>query len=333
MKIILNKCNILDEYIKHSNINCCTSTKEELFKKKNVVVLGNFDGVHKGHQHLFRIAKDIANKNNLNVIVYTFFEYPEKLENRITTLPEKVELMKKYNIDYIYFDNFCLVKDLLPNEFIEQILLETLNASHIVCGFNYTFGKNKSGNAKDMVEYNSKQIQNNIGVTVVDPISDDMGLTISSTRIREYISNSDLLTARKLLNHNPMILGEVLHGKKIGRELGFPTANLLFEKRVYPQLGTYGVYIEIEGYNSVFHGVMNIGKNPTLKPGEFSVEVHILDFNDDIYGKIIKIEILEKISNEMKFTTVQDLIEKINNDVQRWRIRIDEEFRDTNKNR
>ena len=148
--------------------------------------------------------------------------------------------------------------------------------------------------------------------------------------IEKYELNTDLQKAKELLGHNPTILGEVIHGKKIGRTLGFPTANLKFENKVYPSYGAYGVYVHIFGDPNIYHGVMNIGTNPTLKPGELSVEVHILDFNKDIYGETIKIEILEKISDEIKFTTVEDLIEKINNDVKLWRKRIDEKYGNTN---
>ena len=167
---------------------------------------------------------------------------------------------------------------------MKNILIEKLNVVEIFCGFNYTFGINKSGTVDTLKEIIANELNNEITVSVIDSVKDSEDKVISSTRIREYIMNTDLQKAKELLGHNSIILGEVIHGKKIGRTLGFPTANLKFENKVYPSYGAYGVYVHIFGDSNIYHGVMNIGTNPTLKPGELSVEVHILDFNKDIYG-------------------------------------------------
>ena len=128
-------------------------------------------------------------------------------------------------------------------------------------------------------------------------------------------------------------MGEVIHGKKLGRTLGFPTANLEFDNKVYPDFGVYGVYVHIEGDDKLYHGVMSIGENPTIKGHGLSVETHIFDFNRDIYGKIIMIEVLEKISDQIKLNSIDELIEKINVDAILWKKRIEEKYYDTSKNR
>jgi riboflavin kinase/FMN adenylyltransferase len=298
--------------------------------EQKIAILGNFDGIHLGHQRLFNEAIKRAKEKGYKTMIYTFYEYPAKVDNRITTLSEKIDFFSELPIDYLYLDEFYEIKDLTPVEFLENILIEKLNVVEIFCGFNYTFGVNKSGTVDTLKEIIANELNNKITVSVIDSVKDSEDKVISSTRIREYIMNTDLQKAKELLGHNPIILGEVIHGKKIGRTLGFPTANLKFENKVYPSYGAYGVYVHIFGDPNIYHGVMNIGTNPTLKPGELSVEVHILDFNKDIYGETIKIEILEKISDEIKFTTVEDLIEKINNDVKLWRKRIDEKYGNTN---
>lgn len=129
------------------------------------------------------------------------------------------------------------------------------------------------------------------------------------------------------------MLGGVVHGKKLGRTLGFPTANFKFRNKVYPNFGVYGVYIQIEGDKKIYHGVMNIGRNPTVESGTLNIETHIFDFDKDIYGKVILVEVLEKISDEIKLNSINELIEKISNDVESWRKRIDEKYYDTSKNR
>ena len=335
MQIILNDCEKLYDYMKFKTLHCDNVTKasDNMSLEKKIVILGNFDGIHLGHQKLFEEAKKRAKETNYKTMIYTFYEYPGKLNNRITTLSEKVDFFDEINIDYLYLDDFYDVKDMSPLEFLKDILIDKLNVVEIFCGFNYTFGKNKSGNVDILKEIISTKLDNKIIVSVIDPVMDDKNKVISSTRIREYMLDTNLHKAKELLGHNPIILGEVIHGKKIGRELGFPTANLKFENKVYPGYGTYGVYVHVEGDEKIYNGVMNIGVNPTLKEGELSVEVHILDFNEDIYGKVIKVEILEKISDEVKFTNVNDLITKINNDVEIWRKRIDEKYGDTSKNR
>ena len=151
---------------------------------------------------------------------------------------------------------------------------------------------------------------------------DENGEIISSTRVRNYIKEGNFEKVRKLLGHNFIILGEVIYGKQLGRVIGFPTANLRFENKIYPEFGVYGVKICIQDDEKVYNGVMNIGRNPTVDTGVLSVETNIFDFNEDIYGKVIFIEILENIRHEKKFESVDELKEQISKDVNYWKNKI-----------
>ena len=220
-----------------------------------------------------------------------------------------------------------------PEEFVEKVLVNTLNVKEIYCGFNFTFGKNKSGNIKVLDDIIRDKYDNSIIINVQSPVLDSENDIISSTRIRDYIEKADFDKISDLSGHNFIIMGEVIHGKKLGRTLGFPTANLEFDNKVYPDFGVYGVYVHIEGDDKIYHGVMSIGENPTIEGHGLSVETHIFDFNRDIYGKIIMVEVLEKISDQIKLNSIDELIEKINVDAILWKKRIEEKYHDTSKNR
>ena len=316
IKLIAKKCEYLNEIIKFKGLHCnFQKNSEELKKKGNIVILGNFDGVHKGHMTIFKNAIERAKEKDYN------------------TPSEKVELIDEVGIDYIYLEEFEDVRNYSPEEFIEKVLVNTLNVKEIYCGFNFTFGKNKSGNIKVLDDIIRDKYNNSIVINVQSPVLDSENDIISSTRIRDYIEKADFDKISDLSGHNFIIMGEVIHGKKLGRTLGFPTANLEFDNKVYPDFGVYGVYVHIEGDDKIYHGVMSIGENPTIEGHGLSVETHIFDFNRDIYGKIIMIEVLEKISDQIKLNSIDELIEKINVDAILWKKRIEEKYHDTSKNR
>ena len=334
IKLITKKCEYLTEIIKFKDLNCnFQQNSDDLKKKGNIIILGNFDGVHKGHMTIFQNAITRAKEKDYNTVVYTFREYPQKKSTKITTPSEKVELIDEAGIDYIYLDEFEDVRNYSPEEFVEKVLVNTLNVKEIYCGFNFTFGKNKSGNIKVLDDIIRDKYNNSILINVQSPVLDSENDIISSTRIREYIEKTDFKKITELLGHNFIIIGEVIHGKKLGRTLGFPTANLEFDNKVYPDFGVYGVYVHVEGDSKIYHGVMSIGENPTIKGHGLSVETHIFDFNRDIYGKIVMVEVLEKISNQIKLNSIDELIEKINVDAIIWKKRIEEKYHDTSKNR
>ena len=303
---------------------------EQLSTQKNIVILGNFDGIHKGHQELIKRGISCAKENNHKTILFTFKSHTDQKVKLLTNNCEKIEILKNFDLDYIYFEEFEDVRNLSPEEFLKEIIMKKLNSNKVICGFDFTFAKGKSGNTELLKELGK---ENDVKVIVIDSVKDENGDIVSSTRIRKYIEDGEIEEAKKLLGHYPMIAGEVVHGKKMARQMGFPTANLTFENKVYPPFGTYGVRVKINGEKSIYDGVMNLGKNPTLKPGELSVEVHILDFNRFIYGKTISIFILEKISDEIKFENIDQLVQKIDNDVKYWKKKVKDEYGNTDKTR
>lgn len=278
---------------------------------KNVIVLGNFDGVHKGHQKLITMALDYARKNNLKCIVYTFSTLPNN-KKYIMTVEEKVNAIKELGVDEVYIDDFYNIKNYMPEEFVKDILIEKLQAKKVFCGFNYTFGHNKIGN----IEKLSKLID----TSVVDEIKID-DITVSSSVIRKYIEEGLLEKATELLGKPFQISGPVIHGKQLGRTIGFPTANLrLNALKISVPYGVYGAYLEIDGDKKRHLAIMNIGKNPTVNDeNTVTAEANIFDFNEDIYGKKICIYLIKRIRAEKKFKNLIELKKQITTDKDLWR--------------
>lgn len=291
------------EYCVNAEIPDYHRNIEEIKCNKNIAVLGNFDGIHKGHQVILRKAVKRAREKGLKTIVYTFSEYPKNQQTKITTCSEKAYLLNKNEIDYLYLEQFEKVRNYSPEEFVEKVIVNELNADEVYCGFNFTFGKGKSGNVGILEKLLKER---NIKLNVQDAVLDEEGEVISSTRIRNYIKKGNFDKVRELLGHNFIILGEVIYGKQLGRVIGFPTANLKFENKIYPEFGVYGAKIHIQGDDKVYNGVMNIGRNPTVDVGVLSVETNIFDFSEDIYGKIILIEVLENIRYEKNLVRLKN---------------------------
>ena len=322
MKFITENLSEIEDIVKYnSDLEFTDYDKnlKEIKQNKNIVILGNFDGIHIGHQIILQKAVKEAKEKNLKTIVYTFSEYPKNQQTKITTCSEKAYLLNENGIDYLYLEQFEKVRNYSVEEFVEKIIVNILNANEVYCGFNFTFGKGKSGNAETLEKLLREK---NIKLNVQEPILDENGEIISSTRVRNYIKEGNFEKVRKLLGHNFIILGEVVYGKQLGRMIGFPTANLRFENKIYPEFGVYGVKIHIENDEKVYNGVMNIGRNPTVDVGVLSVETNIFNFNEDIYGKVILIEVLENIRPEKKFDSVEELKTQIGNDVNYWKQKI-----------
>lgn len=321
MKFITENLSEIKDIVEYEDFKFTDYNKnfKEMKKNKNIVILGNFDGVHAGHQIILKKALNRAKEKKLKTVVYTFSEYPKNQQTKITTSSEKAYLLNEIGIDYLYLENFEKVRNYSPEEFIEKIIINILNACEVYCGFNFTFGKEKSGNV-DILEKLLRE--KNIKLNIQKPVLDINGEIISSTRIRNYIKKGNFEKSRELLGHNFIILGKVIYGKQLGRVIGFPTANLRFENKIYPEFGVYGVKIHIQDDKKVYNGVMNIGRNPTVDVGVLSVETNIFDFNADIYGKVILIEVLENIRKEKKFNSVDELKNQIGNDVNYWKNKI-----------
>lgn len=287
------------------------------------IALGTFDGIHFGHKEVILSAVKRAKEINGKAVVFTFSPHPLNIitsqngPKLINSKEEKIFLLKELGVDAIIFANFTIeFSELHPEEFISRILINTLNAKELFVGFNYTFGKNGIGNTDYLSELSHKY---NMQINVVPPVSIDNEV-VSSTLIRSYISKGKFDEAEKLLGYKPIISGKVIRGKQYASELGFPTANLKIINKVYPPYGVYGVKVVIPDIGDhEYDGVMNIGVNPTLKPGEHSIEVHLLDFSEKLYSKNIIIKVLRFIRTEEKFNNKEELITKIEEDIQYWR--------------
>ena len=296
--------------------------KSEERLKNSYVALGTFDGVHRGHRVLINSAIEKAKKNGGISVVYTFLNHPleiiapERVPKMINTIDEKLRLLEEMGVDYVVLQTFDeKYAETSKEEFIDKILIEYLGAKEIFVGFNYTFAERGSGN----VEYLKKVApEKGIKLNEIEAI-EYKGQVLSSTLIRKFILEGKIEEANMFLGRPFFISGEVEHGKKLGRVLGFPTANLKVVNKVYPPFGIFGGTVLIEGEKEKYNAVVNIGKNPTLKPGELSVEVHILDFNRDIYGKKIDVSIEKHLRDEKKFGSMEELRQGIRNDVENWR--------------
>ena len=287
------------------------------------VAIGNFDGVHYGHKKLINETIKAARENSKKAVVFTFekhpleFLFPERKFDYINTNEEKLYLLESLGVDVVIMQK--LDKNFLeytPLEFV-RILKNKLKVKEIFVGFNFSFGKGGLGTAEDL-EYLAEV--HNIKVNELPPVTLD-GELVSSSAIRKKIANSDFDGAVKLLDHPMIVIGEVIHGKKIARQLGFPTTNIKMDNnRLYPPSGIYGAFLQVSEKNSkVLYGVVNIGYNPTLKQ-EMSLEVHILDFDREVYGEKMYIQIVKFMRKEKKFSSIDELKATIQADVDRWKL-------------
>jgi len=286
--------------------------------KPLTVVLGNFDGVHLGHQNLIKMAQSISKGMDGTTLIFTFHPHPQMVFNKdmklINSFDLKIRLIEQLGVDYLLIVPFVEeFYKLSPEEFVEQILYKKLNVSHVVAGFNYTFGYKGMGKTKDLIDIGAKF---GIKTTIMDPFYVD-GQLVSSSKIREYLESGKIVEASKLLGYFPRILGSVVSGNKIGRKMGIPTANLKWDADVLlPKSGVYAVQVEVLG--QIKPGVLNIGTRPTVSSNNnVTMEVNILDFNQDIYGEKLEVIFYQKLRDEKKFNNILDLKKQIEMDTLR----------------
>ncbi|ACS80983.1 bifunctional riboflavin kinase/FAD synthetase [Maridesulfovibrio salexigens] len=281
------------------------------------VTIGNFDGVHKGHQKLISSTCKKARANGLASVVVTFDPHPlrvlvnSKTPPFITLTSQKLELIALHKPDIILALNFTKeMAALSPEEFIQRYLIEPLGMKEMVVGYDYALGKGRSGNYETIVKLGQKH---EYGVERLDPVIINDAV-VSSSRIRDMVSEGNVWDVRPLLGRFYQVRGEVVHGmNRGGRLLGFPTANIKLEDELFPKKGVYAIRVEVEG--KVLPGVANIGKNPTFGNEALSVEAHILDFSKDIYGKDIRVHFIQRIRSEKKFNGLDELKERIGIDI------------------
>jgi len=281
------------------------------------VTIGNFDGVHKGHQKLIGLACARAKARDLTSVVVTFDPHPlrvlrsDKTPPFITLTEQKIELISQFGPQACLLLHFTMdMAKLTPEEFVKKYLVDGLNMKEMIIGYDYHLGKGRAGNFETLTELGVKH-----GFTVdrLDPVSIDNAI-VSSTRIRDLVQAGKVWPVRPLLGRFYQVTGEVVHGmNRGGKLLGFPTANLKLVDELFPKKGVYAIWVEIEG--EVYKGVANIGKNPTFGNDALSVEAHVLDFSGDLYGSDIRVHFVQRIRDEKKFNGIDELKERIAMDV------------------
>ncbi len=282
-----------------------------------VVTIGNFDGIHLGHQLIFRRLSEEARRENCPAVVISFEPHPKMVlhpERRpfylITSPEEKIGLLANLNMDTLILIPFSLeYARTTAEEFVRGVLWEKLHIRKIIIGHDYTFGRGKEGNEAFLTALGGKL---GFAVEVMNAVK--VGeTTVSSTRIREALLAGEVGFAATLLGRPYNLGGRVVAGHHRGVELGFPTANIKPDKELVPPRGVYAVQVLLEGRR--LPGVLNIGFNPTFADQELSIEVHIFDFNEDIYGKTLDILFIERLRDEVRFASPGELIAQIDRDI------------------
>ncbi|MFA1820630.1 riboflavin biosynthesis protein RibF [Virgibacillus oceani] len=294
--------------------------REEL--PETAAAIGFFDGVHKGHQKLINTAISESSKNQLESAVITFHPHPSVVLKKdkqhvqyITPLHVKKKILQQMNIDRLYIITFNeQLASLSPKEFISHFI-DGLNIKHIIGGFDYTFGHKGKGNMDLM----KKQAGNRLEVTTIDKVEMD-NEKVSSTKIREFMNAGKIEKVNTLLNRPLATTGTVVKGDQRGRTIGFPTANLeINQDTLMPKPGVYAVKALYK--NEAYEGMANLGVKPTFTTGEKipTLEVHLLDYNNDIYGEELVIEWYQYIRDEVKFNGIDELVNQLKKDEQQTR--------------
>ncbi|MBD2809450.1 bifunctional riboflavin kinase/FAD synthetase [Xenorhabdus sp. Vera] len=282
-----------------------------------VLTIGNFDGVHRGHQALLKHLKQEGQRLGLPTMVMIFEPQPlevfaaDKAPARLTRLRDKIKYLAQNGVDYLLcvkFDKYFASNS--PEAFVSKLLVEKLGVKFLAIGDDFRFGKNRLGDFH-YLQQAGKQYKFDVAST--DSFCDS-GLRISSTAIRQALQSNDLVLAETLLGHPYSISGRVVHGNKLGRTIGFPTANLPLKRLVAPVKGVYAV--EVHGLGDTpLPGVANIGNRPTVAGQSQQLEVHLIDTQMDLYGHHIDVVLRKKLRDEQRFASLDALKQQIANDV------------------
>lgn len=289
-------------------------SKPENKKTGYCATIGFFDGVHRGHQYVINRLRTDAENHGLGSMVITFAQHPRQVLQKdfipklLTPAPRKIELLEQTGVDKVTALDFTLdMARMTAREFMEM-MAHNLGVSRLLIGYDNRFGHNRNEGFEDYVRHGKE-----IGIDVVcnDELPTD-GQSISSSLIRRQLADGDIKNANASLGYRYFFPGIVVHGKGEGRKIGFPTANMqVGEQQLIPRRGVYAVEVSIDGYEQPFMGMMNIGTRPTY--GEFSqtVEVNILDFDADIYGRSISVAVIDRLRDECRFESIEALKEQL----------------------
>ena len=286
--------------------------------KDSVVTIGTFDGVHIGHQKIISRLVDIAKTNNLQALVLTFFPHPRMVVQKdsdiklINTIDEKAAQLQELGVDHLVVKEFTKsFSRLTALEYVRDVLVNKLKVKHIIVGYDHHFGRNRTATIDDLIEFGKFY---DFEVTQID--AQEIGdVAVSSTKIRTALHEGKMKIANQFLGYDFMLTGIVVKGKGLGSNLNFPTANIYIEEsyKLIPKEGVYLVQSNLNGHQT--YGMMNIGKNPTVsQDNKTHIEVHFFDFDGDLYGKTLKIELLDHLRSEIKFPNIDALKEQLEND-------------------
>ena len=279
-------------------------------EKESVLTIGTFDGIHIGHNKILKTLVEESKKNKLSSLIITFFPHPRMILQKsneikmIDTMDEKIHLLEKAGIDNLIihpFDhNFSKIR---AKDFVEDILVNKLKIKQIIIGYDHRFGKDREASVEDLKKFGLDYMfnVNEIPAQEIDSIA------ISSTKIREAILTGEIKKCNEFLGRNFMLTGKVVYGEGLGKKMNFPTANIKIKEN-YKIIPKNGVYLVKTAINSnIYFGMMNIGVRPTVGGKNKSLEIHFFNFKDNIYNKTVSIEIISKIRDEEKFSSIDEL--------------------------
>ncbi|MCO5234468.1 MAG: bifunctional riboflavin kinase/FAD synthetase [Chitinophagales bacterium] len=288
--------------------------------KNTVLTIGTYDGVHIGHQAIIHRMNDLAKNIKGESVVLTFDPHPRLVlqkENKdlklISTIEEKTELLEQFGLDNLVIIPFSTTfASMEAEDYVRNFLVKLFHPSIIVIGYDHKFGKERKGDIKLLKDLSAKfnYTVEEISVQTIDEIS------VSSTKVRNALSKGNIEDANTWLAHPFTIYGEVIHGDKIGRTIGFPTANIQINDpyKLIPATGVYAVWVELNGEK--FKGALSISKRPTVREdGDLRVEVYIIDFDRDIYGENLKLIFQNFIRSDIRFDNIQDMVKQIHKDI------------------
>jgi len=286
-------------------------------KDETYITIGTFDGVHFGHQKIIKKLVQEAKKADKKSVLLTFFPHPRMVLQKdaslklINTIEERGTLIEETGLDYLIIHPFSIAFSRMSAlEFVRDTLVNQLNISKLIIGYDHHFGKNREGNITQLTEYSHLY---DFKVEEI-PAQDIDSVSVSSTKIRHALTAGNLKTANNYLGYNFMLNGTVVNGKKLGGTIGYPTANIEIEEtyKLIPKTGVYVVQSTIANKN--IYGMMNIGNRPTVDGNHQTIEVHFFDFNQDLYHQKLNIELIYFLRDEKKFDTIDSLVHQLKKD-------------------
>jgi len=298
-------------------VNVFNSVQSFKSSQKTIVTLGTFDGMHIGHQAILNKLKLQKKIYGYETLVLTFFPHPRmvlKTDHQISllnTIDERIKLIDHFGIDHLVVQEFTQeFANLSAEEFVKTVLVDQFNIGKIIIGYDHRFGKNRSADIHDLIEF-GKKYHFDVEQISAEELND---VSVSSTKIRNALNVGNVALAKTYLGYPYMVSGKVVSGKQLGRTIGYPTANIQVAEdyKLIPAIGVYVVGVTIKGKD--FYGMLSVGTNPTVGGTEKTVEVYIFDFNDTIYDEEITVRFLTKIRDEENFGSIDLLIEALKND-------------------